>query len=254
MEVDLQPRQPEVVERAAEPHEPLAAHGEVQVEHEVHAGTRALAQRLELRARRGDDVVPRPPRVLEAGREAGVGQLGPVRPVEHRVRLRRRVAPLAHLAAERHPALDAVEGRGAEQVAARRAERSAVRPVRPDPVADRAAEQRVGREARRLAREVDARVLDRRDGLRHQAAGADPRHRPQVTGQPRERLGIAAEDVRRQRLDDAGEPGAPRRLEVLRPADEAGVGLQPEVGDRPPAPVGVHGPETGDSHRTRLDG
>ena len=80
MEVDLQPRQPEVVEGAPEPHEPLAADGEVQVEHEVHAGPRALAQRLQLRARRGDDLVARQARVLEAGREAGVGQLGPAGP------------------------------------------------------------------------------------------------------------------------------------------------------------------------------
>ena len=88
----------------------------------------------------------------------------------------------------------------------------AMRPVERDAVAQLAAEQRIDRHAERLRLGVEQRVLDRRDRLRHHAAGGRPRRGVKLGIDALVIADGLADDLRGEPRDHGADAG---RAEVL---------------------------------------
>ena len=247
VDVELDPQQRHVVERADEPQEALGAGVEVDVEHELDVGPGAVAQRLQVH----QDVADERRVHVQAGRrrraEAGHPAVRPAALVAEQVGLERREALLAGIGAG--PA-DAVEvgDRRCVVVGMVDAPARAVRPVDRHRVAMAAAEEVVHRDAERLRLRVEQRVLDRAERLAAQAVRRRPRGRREraadrlvvvhvAPGQP---LGVAPDDRR--------EAGRPEALVELAPAHDAGVRDELEEVVRAPAAVAGQRLEALDPH------
>src|SRR5579862_3782009 len=114
-----------------------------------------------------------------------------------------------------------------------------MRPVDLQPVADRAAEQFVDRDAQGLRLDVDERVLDRRDRHLVDAARRLPRRGVERRRDALDRPRVLANEVLGQFADDRREALRAIALHVFRPADEALVGGDLEERIDPPAGVAV---------------
>ena len=112
-----------------------------------------------------------------------------------------------------------------------------MRPVQRQPVAHRAAEQRIDRHAQRLRLDVEQRVLDRRHRLLVDAARRLARHGIIGRGDPFDRPRIHADQALRQAADHGGKTRAAVAFVVFGPADDAIVGGDLEK--RKVAPAGV---------------
>ena len=134
-----------------------------------------------------------------------------------------------------------------EHVGAARAQHAAARPVDRHAVAHRAAEQFVDRHAERLALDVEAGVLDRRDRVGVQSACGRARGGVERRVDPPDVARVLADQSCSEPADDLRHAAAAAFVE-LRPADDAFVGgdLQERIGV--PAAVGVEVLELDDFH------
>ncbi len=129
---------------------------------------------------------------------------------------------------------------------------AAMRPVEPQPVAHRAAEQLVHRNAERLCLDVDEGVLDRGDRLLVDAVGGLPGQAVQEGGDLLDWPRIHADQPLAQSPDDAAQALGAEILHELRPADQAVVGGDLQEREIPPAGVAVQVLDFGDPHDVLL--
>ena len=174
------------------------------------------------------------------GAKAGA-ELGPARQQVARIGLQRLEPALDDGAAKLPDVVEATHRRKApfvlEQVATPDPPAAAMRPVERNAFAEGAAEQGIDRDAQGLRLDVEAGILDHRDGLRVQPAMGHARHRVQRRAD--------ASDLARVHADhDVGELAQQRRqsagavaVVIFGPADKAVVGH--DLQEREDAPAGV---------------
>jgi hypothetical protein len=125
-----------------------------------------------------------------------------------------------------------------------------MRPVEPDAVPYRAAEQLVDRHPKRLRLDVEERVLDRPDRLLDHAAARLAAERVEQRHHRLEGARVLADDRRCQMPDRGGDTLAAEGLVVLAPADQACVGRDLEEVEIAVAGIGVKAVERGDLHES----
>ena len=125
---------------------------------------------------------------------------------------------------------------------------AAVRPVELQPVAHRAAQHLVDRDAESLRLQVHQRVLDRGDRLLRDTADRLARHAVQIGGDLLHRPRIPANQLLAELADHAGEAGRAVPFHELRPADKALVGADLEEREVAPARVAVQVLDLRDAH------
>jgi hypothetical protein len=172
------------------------------------------------------------------------------RPLEdHHVRLERRKTLLHHLPPRRHDVVEAPHRRETHQFRLLEAVGGAVRPIEADPLAERAAQEFVDRDAERPGLQIDQGVLDRADRLLVEATGGHPTHGMEQRDVRLDRTWVFTDDRRGQLLDHAGDAEATEALVVFPPADEPLIGRDfQEIESAVPA-IGVQRLDRGDLHR-----
>ncbi len=185
--------------------------------------------------------------VQEAGRrpEAAAEEIGLGLVEEDRVGLHRAIALRHRFAGDVGEVLQRADGRMTqlriEVLARTHAVAAAMRPVHGHAIAQGAAQQSVHGHAHRLARDVQAGVLDGRDGLLREAARGQPRRRDQRLADAAELARVHAHGGAREVLDQRVDARAGEAVVELGPADEALVRAQLEVGAAAVAAVRVEG-------------
>ena len=248
--VDLDPEEIERLHRARHLEEALGLEVEVEVDQDVDVRPGALAERRELIADRAQHVALG----IELGeafvaREARRVQPGPLVEQEN-VGLERAVALPDHFLAQRDDVVEGAQGRELHGLRPGQPIGPAMRPVEPDALAHRAAQQLVDRDAERLGLDVEQRVLDRADRLLHHPAAGLAADRVE---QRRHRLvgaRVLADHDRRQMLDRGGDALAAEGFVVLAPADQPVVGGDLEEIEIAVAGVRMQALERSDLHRS----
>ena len=193
------------------------------------------------------------PAVEEARHGAKAGaELGPARQQVARIGLQRLEAALDDGAAKLPDVVEAAHRRKApfvlEQVAPPDAPAAAMRPVERDALAERTAEQRIDRNAQRLRLDVEAGILDHRDGLRVQPAMGHARHRVQRRADASDLARVHADHDVGKLAQQRRQPAGAIAFVVFGPADEAVVGHDLQEREDAPARVGMQVLKARDPH------
>ena len=176
-QVHFEPQQVERFDRLGDAAQPLGFVVEVEVEQEPHAFAGALAQGGELIDQCGQHVLGE----VELGMtgagadHAGGNETAALVIEQQHVGFERLEAALARLARGGLEVIERahcrpVDDLAVEKLGTARAQDAAARPVDRHVVAHRAAEKLVDRDTQRFAADVEARILDCRDGVRREPA------------------------------------------------------------------------------------
>jgi hypothetical protein len=171
------------------------------------------------------------------------------------VGLERLEASAPHFLAERHDVLDRADrldrGPLPDPLGVASTIGAAMRPVERQPVAQRAAQHLVDRNAQRLGLDVDEGVFDGTDRHRVDAACGLPRCRVGDSGDALDRARIGADQIALGELADDARQSLPAiALHIFRPANDAPVGGNFQKRIDPPAGVAVQIFDLGDFHDT----
>ena len=244
--VDLEPHQPQIVQGAGHLQIALGLEVEIEVEKDVDVLSGALAQGGQLLAQRADHAV------------RGV-QVDPVAEAGH-VQSRRRIveqedvglqpgeAAGADFAPQLHQPVRVRKGRDAHRLGAVQAVGPAMGPVKAHALPRRPAEQRVNRHAQVLRLHVQKGVLERRDRLLQHAARRLAGARVEMRDDLLDGARVDADQPLGEAADNRREAAAAVALVIFGIADDAGVGLDLEKGEHPPAGVAMQVPDRRDLH------
>src|SRR3984957_11820062 len=254
--VHLQPHEFEFLQRLGKPHIAFGLEVEVQIQMQADTWAGATAERGELGAQRVDerfvDVALRPAGTIEARHVDGRR----IRIEPHDVRLEAFEATFRDLGSgafhvgERTdrviscPLLDRIGEADAPG--------AAMRPIQPQPLADRAAEKFVHRNVQCFGFDVDQRVLDRGNGLLVDAVRGLTGQAVQESGDFLHGPRVHANQALAQSGDDSGEALGAEIFHEFGPADQAVRGGDLQKREVTPAGVAVQWLDFSDAHERFL--